>query len=73
MEHAAQRILRLDHFFPHLAQGTFYAIHDISLANGMAIKDRKVGPRQWRRRDGKLEVIVYPSPPTIAELMGSAA
>jgi hypothetical protein len=39
----------------------------------MAIKGRKVGPRQWRRPDGKLEVIVYSSPPTIAELMGSAA
>jgi hypothetical protein len=64
---------RLDHFFPHLAQGTSYAIHDISLANGMAIKSRNVRPRRWRRPDGKLEVIVYPSAPTIAELMGSAA
>jgi hypothetical protein len=66
-------IRRLDRFFPHLAQGTSYAIHDVSLANGMAIKGRGVRPRRWRRPDGKLEVIVYPPPPTIAELMGSAA
>jgi hypothetical protein len=64
---------RLDHFFPHLAQGTTYAIHDISLANGMKISGREVAPRRWRRPDGKLERIVYPPRPTIAELMGSAA
>src|SRR5262249_47185443 len=63
---------RLDHFFPHLAQGTTYAIHDISLANGMKITGREVAHR-WRRPDGKLERIVYPPRPTIAELMGSTA
>jgi len=62
---------RLDHFFPHLAQGTTYAIHDISLANGMKITGRQ-GERRWRRPDGKLERIVYPPRPTIVELMGSA-
>jgi len=64
---------RLDHFFPHLAEGTSYAIQDISLANGMAITSPNIGPRRWRRPDGRLEVIVYPPPPTISELMGRAA
>jgi hypothetical protein len=63
---------RLDHFFPHLAPGTSYAIHDISLANRMKITGREVAHR-WRRPDGKLERIVYPPRPTMAELMGSAA
>src|SRR5262245_2103918 len=63
---------RLDHFFPHLVQGTTYAIHDISLANGMKITGLQ-GARRWRRPDGKLERIVYPPRPTIVELMGSAA
>jgi hypothetical protein len=40
---------------------------------GVKISGREVAPRRWRRPDGKLERIVYPPRPTIAELMGSAA
>jgi len=64
---------RLDHFFPHLAPGTVFAIKDISISNGMRIRSRDARPRRWRRPDGKLEVIVYPPPPTILDLMGTAA
>ncbi len=63
---------RRDYYFPHLAPGTTYAVQDISIANGMKIGEREL-PRRWRRPDGKLELIVYPPRPTIAELMGSAA
>jgi hypothetical protein len=59
---------RLDYFFPHLAPGTAYAINDISVANNMEIRRQEAHPR-WRRPDGKLELIVYPSAPTLAELM----
>jgi hypothetical protein len=63
---------RIDHFFPHLAPGTVYAVQDISIANKMEIPgDQR--PRRWRRPDGKLEQIVYPPRPTIAELVGGAA
>jgi hypothetical protein len=58
---------RVDRFFPHLAQGTSYAINDISIANRMKIGGCEP-PRRWRRPDGKLELIVYPDPPTLAEL-----
>jgi hypothetical protein len=64
---------RIDYFFPHLAPATVYAIQDISLANGMAIRDRIPQGRHWRRSDGKLERIVYPPRPTLAELMEGAA
>jgi hypothetical protein len=64
---------RIDHFFPHLAPGTVYAVRDISLCNAMEITGRMPGGHHWRRPDGKLERIVYPPRPTIAELMGSAA
>jgi hypothetical protein len=56
-------------FFPHLAPGTAYAVKDISIANKMEIKPG----RHWRRPDGKIERIVYPPRPTIAELMQSPA
>jgi hypothetical protein len=58
---------RISHFFPHLAPGTSYAISDISIANRMETTRREVR-RRWRRPDGKLELIVYPPPPTIADL-----
>jgi hypothetical protein len=38
----------------------------------MAIKSGPEPGRHWRRSDGKVERIVYPPRPTIAELMGSA-
>jgi hypothetical protein len=60
---------RIAHFFPHLAPGTTFAIQDISLANDMAIRGLDLRPRRWRRPDGKLELIAYPPPPTIAELL----
>jgi hypothetical protein len=49
-----------------------YAIQDISITDNMKIEARDV-PRRWRRPELKLERIVYPPPPTIAELMGSDA
>jgi len=59
---------RLDHFYPHRAPGTVYAASDISIANDMEIRRR--APRAaWPGPDGKLEVFVYPGPPTLAELM----
>ena len=59
---------RLDHFYPHRATGIVQAASDISIANNMEIRERR--PRAaWRRPDGKLEVFVYPGPPTLAELM----
>jgi len=62
---------RIDHFFPHLAPGTVYAVQDISIVNAMEIPgDQR--PHRWRRPDGKLELIAYPPRPTIAELMGCA-
>jgi len=62
---------RIDHFFPHLAPGTVYAVQDISIVNAMEIPgDQR--PHRWRRPDGKLELIAYPPRPTIAELMGRA-
>jgi hypothetical protein len=61
---------RIDHFFPHLAPGTVYAIKDISLCNRMKITGRTPSGRHWRRPDGKVERIVYPPRPTITELMG---
>jgi len=63
---------RIDYFFPHLAPATVHAVQDISLVNGMEIKERIPQARQWRRPDGKLERIVYPPRPTPAELMMSA-
>ena len=63
---------RVAYFFPHLAPGTVYAIKDISIANRMAIKSGPEPGRHWRRPDGKVERIVYPPRPTIAELIGSA-
>lgn len=63
---------RVDHFFPHLAPGTVYAVSDISIANAMRIRSRPEPGHHWRRPDGKLERIVYPPRPTIAELMGRA-
>jgi len=62
---------RVAYFFPHLAPGTVYAIKDISIANKMKITARPEPSPRWRRPDGKLERIVYPPRPTIAELMGS--
>ena len=59
---------RIDHFFPHMWPPTIYAIRDISIANDMEIKDRKEPIRRWLRPDGKLERIVYPPRPTLAEL-----
>jgi hypothetical protein len=64
---------RIDHFFPHLAPGTVYAVQDISLCNDMEITSRMAAGHHWRRPDGKLERIAYPPRPTIAELMESAA
>lgn len=64
---------RIDHFFPHLAPGTVYAVQDISLCNSMEITGRMPAGHHWRRPDGKLERIVYPLRPTIAELMEGAA
>jgi len=61
---------RVDYFFPHLAPGTVYAVSDISIANAMEIKSRPEPGHHWRRPDGKLERIVYPPRPTIAELAG---
>jgi hypothetical protein len=55
-------------FLPPLAPGTVYATQDISLADGMEIPGHK-RPHRWQRSDGKLELIVYPPRPTIAELM----
>jgi hypothetical protein len=60
---------RIDYFFPHLEPGTIFAVRDVSLANHMAIKGLDMRPRRWRRPDGKLEVIAYPSSPTIAQLL----
>ncbi len=51
---------RVDHFFPHLARGTAYAVQGVSLANDMAIKGLDERPRRWRRPDVKLERIDYP-------------
>ncbi len=45
-----------------------YAINDISIVGSREI-GRPEGRRRWRRPDGKLELIVYPPPPTLAELM----
>jgi len=59
---------RIEYFFSHLAPGTAYAINDISIVGSMEI-GRPEGRRRWRRPDGKLELIVYPPPPTLAELM----
>jgi hypothetical protein len=64
---------RVDHFFPHLAPGTVYAVQDISLCNHMEITGRMPGGRHWRRPDGRLERIVYPPRPTVAELIAPAA
>jgi hypothetical protein len=65
---------RIDHFYPHMAQGTIQAVRDISIANNMEIRSRPHEPNhRWRRPDGKLERIVYPPRPTLAELTGSAA
>ena len=61
---------RVDYFFPHLAPGTVHAVSNISVANGMEITSRPEPGHHWRRPDGKVERIVYPPRPTIAELMG---
>lgn len=63
---------RIDHFFPHLAPGTVYAVQDISLCGDMEITGRMKAGHHWRRPDGKLERIVWPPRPTIAELMQSS-
>ena len=63
---------RIDHFFPHLAPGTVHAVQNISLCGDMEITGRMPPGAHWRRPDGKLERIVYPPRPTIAELMGNS-
>ncbi|HLH88115.1 MAG TPA: hypothetical protein VKX28_06630 [Xanthobacteraceae bacterium] len=63
---------RVDRFFPHLAPGTSYAVEGITIANRMNITPAPERDRRWRRPDGKLERIVYPPRPTIAELMQTA-
>jgi len=62
---------RVEHFYPHQGPGTVYAVNDISLANGMEITNKPDKGHHWRRPDGKLERIVYPPRPTLAELMGA--
>jgi hypothetical protein len=64
---------RIGTLFPHLAPGTIYAVRDISLCNSMEIKDRIPAGHHWHRPDGKLERIVYPARPTLAELMEGPA
>jgi len=64
--------VRVDHFFPRRAPGTTYAVQDISIANRMRVR-RATEVRRWRTPEGKVELIVYPSPPTISELFGSEA
>jgi len=59
---------RINHFFPHLAPGTVYAVQSISLCGDMEITGRMRHGAHWRRPDGKLERIVYPPRPTIGEL-----
>lgn len=58
---------RIDHFFPHIASGTVYAVKDISIANQMGI-GKPMGRRLWRRPDGTAGVIVYPPAPNLLEL-----
>jgi hypothetical protein len=59
---------RRAHFFPYLASGEAFAIQDIGISEKLEIG--RPEPRNWGRRpDGKLEPIVYPSPPTLDELM----
>ena len=60
---------RFDYFFPHYPPGFIHAVSDISIANEMEIKSRPEPGHHWRRPDGKVERIVYPPRPTIAELM----
>lgn len=58
---------RVDHFFPHLAEGTVQAVCDISIANRMGL-DRHPRRDPRRRPDGKVEPIVYPLAPNLVEL-----
>jgi len=60
---------RINHFFPHLAPGTVYAVQSISLCGDMEITGRMRPGAHWRRPGGKLERIVYPPRPTIGELI----
>lgn len=59
---------KADHFFPHLVPATWHATADVSIANGMDF-GRPASPSLWRAPDGKTVRIVYPPPPTLAELM----
>jgi hypothetical protein len=62
---------RRAHFFPHLASGLTYAISDICISNKLDIGRREA--RAWSRGVlGKMAPIVYPAPPTLAELAPSA-
>jgi len=59
--------VQVDYFFPHLAHGNAYAVSDISIANGMKIGGR-ASSSWWRRPDGRMEPIVFPSAPNLVEL-----
>jgi len=58
---------RADHFFPHLASATVYAVADISIVDHMEIGRHESRP-WWRRLDGKMEPIVFPPAPNLIDL-----